>query len=625
MKKIYLFLGITAFAGSVIAQGPANSMNYPKLKSSKTTSFAEENTTKPGINNTEKGITLWSNTCSDAADWTLTNSSIPAIDWSIETDPMAIPVSALSPMASTTANDGFLFINSDGVGGGDGDGTPIVCEATISLPTGLLAAEPYVTLKFQHNYRWWQDARGVRISVDGGANWTDYPMTYTGSSGQTFANGDPYPGDQNSSNPQVELINISAIAGNANDLMIQFYYNDDDIWAWYWAVDDVEIVQTDEFDLAMADLYWGSVGTYGARLPYYQIPVEQIAPIDISGIVTNYGFGNQTDVVFTATETTSSFTGNSVAAPIATFATDTFDLASQFTPAGLGNYSINGEVGSSATDALPVDNTLIGAANFEVGNLIYARDMGTVTGGTLNRDADGFAAPYEVGNVFDMVATASLGGVEFYVNSATDAESDVYVNLYEIDAATGDFIFIDGSTIGGRILSADDFDTWITLPFENGYQTLNAGTTYLIVAGSQGGIGTNGFVTGTSGESEAQTSFYLDLIDGTWYYTTSTPMVRMNFDPTVGIENNTSNVSVSIYPNPAKDFTTVSYELSNNSDVKFTLTDLSGKVVFSKTEENAKAGKHTMNIETAELANGVYTYSISLNGVIASDKIVISK
>ena len=44
-------------------------------------------------------------------------------------DPAAIPVSVLSPFASTTASNGYLFINSDATGGGDGDGTPVECTA----------------------------------------------------------------------------------------------------------------------------------------------------------------------------------------------------------------------------------------------------------------------------------------------------------------------------------------------------------------------------------------------------------------------------------------------------------------------------------------------------------------
>ena len=104
---------------------------------------------------------IWSDDCSDISTWTLTNTSIPPIDWSLEMDPAAIPVTALSPFNSSTASNGYLFINSDATGGGDGDGTPVECTAT--SPMIDLSGWPFVQLTFSHNYRWWQDTRAVRV------------------------------------------------------------------------------------------------------------------------------------------------------------------------------------------------------------------------------------------------------------------------------------------------------------------------------------------------------------------------------------------------------------------------------------------------------------------------------
>jgi hypothetical protein len=59
---------------------------------------------------------------------------------------------------------------------------------------------------------------------------------------------DNYPGDQSAGNPVYESIDISAVAGNQAQVLIQFYYNDNDYWAWYWAVDDVRINEIDDFD-----------------------------------------------------------------------------------------------------------------------------------------------------------------------------------------------------------------------------------------------------------------------------------------------------------------------------------------------------------------------------------------
>lgn len=614
MKKIYLILGLVAIAGQSLAQAPISSMNYPSLKTTKYKSFIESSSAKPTTTHQEKGITLWSNTCDNAADWTFTNTSVPAGgNWSVQTGPYTAAIQSGTPFTqfeSTTAADGYLMINSDAIGGADNNGTPTICEATIAVPAGTLTTYPFVSLKFQHNYRWWQDTRGVRVSGDNGANWTEFEIT----------NNAGFPNLQSSANPESELINISAIAGGAAEVLVQFYYNDNDIWGWYWAVDDVEIVETDEFDLAVTGLHWGSLGTYGARLPYYQVPVNQIAAIDLGGRVTNFGYGNQTDVVFSIEETVSGFTGSSAPSALATFAIDTLDLTTQFTPAGLGNYSFNAAVTSSATDAFPSDNTVTAMATIAVTNNIYARDMDDRDGGTLNRDAAGFAAPYEVGNIFDIFTAANLYAVDFYVSPSTDVESDFKATLYMLDA--GDFSYITESNIG--IIEAADLDTWLTVTFNNA-QPLQAGQTYLVVIGSQGGIGQNGLVTGTSGNSEAQTSFFLDET-GTWFFTTRTPMVRMNFDMSLSTGDIAENsMNINVYPNPAKDVANVNFELENNSNVTLTISDLSGKVVFTTTENNVAAGKNSIVVPTAGFANGVYTYSFVAGNTVITEKLVINK
>lgn len=615
MKKIYLFLGLTAIAGQALAQAPINSMNYPEVKKTKHSSLNEVSKSKPVTSHQEKGITLWSNTCSNAADWTFTNTSVPAGgDWFITSGPFNASIQGGTPFESfesTTAADGYLMIDSDAIGGGDGDGTPTICEATIAVPSGTLSSYPFVSLKFQHNYRWWQDTRGVRVSGDNGATWTEFELS----------NGAAAPASgQNSGNPQEELINISAIAGGATDVLIQFYYNDNDFWGWYWVVDDVEIVETDEFDLAITGLHWGSMGAFGARLPYYQIPVNQISAIDLGGGITNFGYAAQNDIVFSIDETTSGFSGSSANSSLASFAADTLDLTTQFTPAGLGTYTFDAEVTSPNTDAVPADNTVAGMASTTVNNNIYARDMDNVTGGSLNRDAAGNAASYQVGNAFDIFTTDDLYAVDFYVNAATDIESDYSATLYLVDG--GDFSFIDESEVG--IIEATDLDTWITVTFTNP-QTLQAGQAYLVVIGSQGGLGTNGLVTGTSGDSEDQTSFFLDET-GTWFFTNSTPMVRMNFDESLSTENIADNsMNLTVYPNPAKDIANVNYTLENNSNVTLTISDLSGKVVFTTTENNVAAGKHTIAVPTSGLANGVYTYTFAAGNAVVTEKLVINK
>jgi hypothetical protein len=152
--------------------------------------------------------------------------------WKFETDGNLIPVVDLAPFGSSSVSNGFLFIDSDACGGADGDGTPIFVTATTATPIDL-SAENNVVLSFSHNYRWWQDTRGVRVSGDSGRTWYQYEIT----------NNSGYPNDQNSGNPEITDIDISSVAGGQSQVLIQFYYEDNDFWAWFWAVDDVKILR----------------------------------------------------------------------------------------------------------------------------------------------------------------------------------------------------------------------------------------------------------------------------------------------------------------------------------------------------------------------------------------------
>ena len=462
---------------------------------------------------------LWSNSFDTPSDWVINNTAgTPGLGWEFSFNPAAIPVTQLSPFASTTAANGFLFVNSDANNTGNFDGSPIVTTATTSATINL-TGQPVVLLRYQHNFKWWHDSRGVSVSADNGATWTDFEMS--NETEYSLPN-------VNSGNPEQTVIDISSIAGGQSQVKIRFYYNDHDWWGWYWAVDDVALFVPEDYDLVMLGGYWGSTGAWGARLPYYQIPLSQLAPLDVSGIVKNLGLLDQNDVVFTAALASGAWTGSSAPEAVLAIATDTISLTAALTPPPIvATHVIDMSVSSSATDADPANNTINNFTSFSVNPYIYARDKGTIVGGSYNA-GNGF----EVGNIFDIFSNTSIGGGNVVINAAAEVGTEMFLKLYTTDPATGDFIYADESN--PYILTANDLGEEVTLAFIGGSYPLTAGESYLLVAGSFGdGGATNDLVVGTSGTSEAFTSYYYDMTVLTWYYTTSTPMVRMNFDPSL--------------------------------------------------------------------------------------------
>ena len=109
MKKVYLsFFGLMAFGFLGLAQkNTALPLNTKKLASL-------DIKAKPGVVNTNKGITLWQNDFSNPAQWTTANypAGTPphtSGDWTITTNVNAIPVAALAPAGHTTAANGYAL------------------------------------------------------------------------------------------------------------------------------------------------------------------------------------------------------------------------------------------------------------------------------------------------------------------------------------------------------------------------------------------------------------------------------------------------------------------------------------------------------------------------------------
>ena len=209
MKKIYTLLFSISIVCLVTAQKDISIKPIAIEKIDNSTARVKPSNS----DNISRGVVLWTNEFDNSADWVLANDCAyasytiaggydyvagsattvtsactgsgtvaqdpntgSAAQFRFETDPNIIPVGALAPFGSASATNGFLFIDSDATGGGDGDGTPIFVTATIANAIDM-SSEQSIVLSFSHNYRWWQDTRGVRVSGDNGATWYQYEIT----------------------------------------------------------------------------------------------------------------------------------------------------------------------------------------------------------------------------------------------------------------------------------------------------------------------------------------------------------------------------------------------------------------------------------------------------------------
>ncbi|MDP4800103.1 MAG: T9SS type A sorting domain-containing protein, partial [Crocinitomicaceae bacterium] len=592
MKKLYVsFLAVMA-AGTFHAQ--VKSVNAPRLDKKTSIEVGSSVAQKPSVQ--AKATTIWSDDFSTAANWAIASTGSNQEQWNIINTPTSIPVSALSPFASPTAANGFLFVNSDANNSGDMDGTPIITTAT-TVNAIDCSAHSVVKIKYNHNFRWWHDTRGVRVSGDNGATWTEFLIS---------DEVDYFTPNQNSDNPEVTIIDVSSIAAGSSQVKVQFYYNDNDYWGWYWAVDDVELYVPEANDLKLNGVLWGSTGYWAERLAYYQVPTSQITEIEFSGLVENIGAQNQTGAIFTTT--TGAFSSSSTGQAVNVGSIDTLNCTTSLTPpTTIMNHVLSGAVTMDLVDGDATNNTLNNFATIAVNQFVYSRDNGTALNGSFNGGMG-----FEVGNIFDIFANTTIGGGSVYINGAAEVGAEMYLKLYSIDPASGDFLYVDET--GPYVLTANDIDAEVTLSFLGGNYPLNAGEAYLLVAGSNGdGGATNDLVVGTAGPAAVQTCYYYDMTDLTWYYTTSQPMVRMNFDPALGMKETANNFGLEVAPNPATDATNVTFNVKNTSDVIINVIDMAGKVVATQTLSGVN-GTQAVEINTSALNSGMYTVNVNANG-----------
>ncbi len=81
---------------------------------------------------------------------------------------------------------------------------------------------------------------------------------------------------------------------------------------------------------------------------------------------------------------------------------------------------------------------------------------------------------------------------------------------------------------------------------------------------------------------------------------------------------------LNVFPNPAKENTTIRYKLEKRSDVALEIFDLFGKKVYQNSIQGNEAGSHAEQISIVNFPDGVYYVRVNAEGKIATKKIVVS-
>jgi len=572
----------------------------------------------PKVTDSQKtvGVTLWEDNFNTPSNWVIQNSGQTAANFGWNINSTSQGWWSTAGITATGGSGGNNAELSNGNAQTGDQALDVTYTMTTAQPIDIvsLGGSNQVSLTFRQYGARFNDLQEIQMSTDG-STWItigdNLDKTVLSASG-----GSAYP------NADTKTINLGTIlSANPAPIYIRFSWTTNypasaanpNVWITYgWYIDDVKLVTNSTNDLSVTSSSWGSVG-----LNYYQIPLTQIAPIDFSAKVFNGGVNNQSNVVYTVTSGT--YSGTSNPANIVSLDTATLDITTPFTPAStIGNVVVTSAISADSTDDLPSNNA-ISNISFAITDYIYARDKGTSAAnsyaGSQNNDPDG----YEAGNVFDIVQNQSCKAINVRLlggANGTVVGTEIYAKLYWMDPAAADPVYITESAV--LIVATANLNTNLVMEL-NDLVDLEAGKTYLAVVGAFGA----GLEISNSGISEPQTSFFLDMLDNTWYYTTSTPVVRLNFDPTIGINETTTEISgVSIYPNPSSSSVNLEMNIANPSEVSIQVTDLSGKVVATQNLGFLPLGKNQTTIQSASFNNGLYYVTISSNGTSVTKKFI---
>jgi hypothetical protein len=84
-------------------------------------------------------------------------------------------------------------------------------------------------------------------------------------------------------------------------------------------------------------------------------------------------------------------------------------------------------------------------------------------------------------------------------------------------------------------------------------------------------------------------------------------------------------VSFEAFPNPTKGETFFNYELASASDVNLTIYDMTGTQITQVVNDRQGAGQQSASWQAQDIPNGIYLYTLTINGQVASGKLMLNR
>ncbi|MDG1476439.1 MAG: T9SS type A sorting domain-containing protein [Vicingaceae bacterium] len=591
MKKIYL----SALALSICSMSFGQKVDDAIARKTITTGKSIKSNTQAQNN---KGAVLWDNDFDVPADWTMTANVAPD-NWVMGDTSTTAPSGAFL-IPNIISDDGKIALfDSDLMCSGNQD-----AQITTTAPITVLGSEPSVNLVFDNYHRRFNDSTFVIVSTNN-VNWTKYRVNDVA----VNAYGDGSTTAAAAANPHTVSVNISATAANQPIVYIGFLFQGGCDYSWM--IDKVEIQQGENNELILTEPYFGT-----AAFSYSRIPVSQIQPIDYDGAVKNDGAVDQPNTVMTIDINSGAFTAASTPQTVLAGATDSIGT-SWTPPATVGvSYVATMTVASDSTDITPANNTFTFPA-YEISQYVYAYDdYGTPGAGGGTDDCNGNcpqASAFEAGNLYDIWAADNLTALDVVVGAGTPVGTNFKAVVYE-STATGFTIVASTAFYQSTTAMIDNVTSLIfTSPV-----ALNPNSTYFAGVSSltEFYYGTSGNSSDGTGSGSRTSLIYYGTMDNPNasqnYFTTQTPMVRMNFDPALdptSVEEQNNALKFNIFPNPSNGVFNINLSSNEANNVNLTVKNVVGQTVLTETVN--VSGNTNHQISLTDYSKGIYFLTVN--------------
>ena len=470
------------------------------------------------------------------------------------------PANASAAINSTTASNGFLISDIDsanhwsgggalGTSSGSSSGSTYhYLESYFTTSVIDLSLYPAVSLEFEQKFRYNNLGSGtpslnpptVYVSSDS-INWT--PFLVNGSTSG------PVPNNTNSTDPDKKIINITSVAGGQSTVYLRFGW---EARVYFWMIDDIRIIETPRNLIEIEDIVIGgwhldyqNYSVSGLIPQYFGLdytikPNSQLAnnPFMIEGILRNRGYADQNSTLNYEVSGSGSYSGSSVPSTVPAYSSantiDSVIVGTTPLSPSIGTYSVAiwGESDSSGVITAISDTVY---KNIEVSDYIYGKDLGSSTPGSYI--LGGTADQNHIITRYEMYANEQLYSIRAYISDQSDVGAEIKAIIYEFDStAANGRLLIDESD--NYLITAQDLGAWVDIPFVSPISLLSGYAYSCGIVGFQ--HPTDSSFIGVSGQAmyNGEHSLFDELGLSTqsagaptWYYITSTPMIRMNFDP----------------------------------------------------------------------------------------------